>query len=239
MPDLIANNQVNPIVRAAAEAYVSNGIVPDKKSGVFARRHRFFHRVDYVAAGQGTLTFFNVGYTRWVCNLPQAGYLPNNMAFVVEAVHLKPQTGITSAATFTRAAGGAQSNMTAAPAVNTGPAFNFEEIRTILEGGLVNFQVGERKLIADCYGCENLPAGSGLQAMPAVATNSATAVNTLVVPFNNGAPIPNLGWVVTPKYEFYSDSQIQLTIDWQAALAVTTAFVIKAEIEGVLISTGT
>lgn len=196
----------------------------------FTRRHKFFHRVDYNTTGATAIQLFNVNPAKWICNLPVQGSIAVETAFKLEAVRIWAEVGITSAATYTRAAGGAQG---AAAAVTN--VTNFEEIRTIFQGGMFTLQIGDKKPVDQLYALQSFPQGGGMDAAPALSTTAGTT-SMGVTAFNNGQAHALNVFQMKPPFPLLPGKVINGLLEWQAALAVTTAFIIRVELDGVLLT---
>lgn len=208
------------------------------------RRHKFYHRVDYVTGGQASLSFFNVAPAKWICNLPLQGNLAQEQFFRLDAVRVWAETGITAAATYTRAAAGA--NIAGSAAAATGVTTtqvqlaNAEELRTIFQGGMLTVNIGDKKPLDQIYSLNSFPQGGGsdVAAALAAASNSATTAFNYEasVVVNNGSPSVANVYSLNPPFPVLPGKVISATMEWQAALAITTAAIIRVELDGVLCS---
>lgn len=208
---------------AASAIYAGQGVDPNKFT---VTPTTFYHRQDYAAAGQTQLNLFNVAPAPFICNLPIQGTIQNETFFRLDCVRVVVQTGITAAATYTRAANGAQI------AATVNPLTVGEEIRTIMEGGALTISVGDKKIVDGVYGLTKFPAGGGLNFSPAL---SGTAAAAEVIQFNNGVPDSSNGYWFRPGFGVLPGKPITGSLNWQAALAVTTVFQIRVELCGLLV----
>jgi len=216
---------LSPVMAQAAQKVMSNK-TPDPNK-FFTRPHVFFHRVDYAAVGQTSLNLFNVSPAPSVCNLPVQGTIQQETFFKLEHIRVIPQTGIAGANAYTRVAAGSQ----IAAAVT--PLTVGEELRTILEGGSLTINVGDKRICDSIYGLTKFPAGGGLNFNSAL---SGTAAAAEVIHFNNGTPDSGNGFMFRPGFAILPGKPISGQLTWQAALAVTTLFVLRVELCGLLVS---
>lgn len=216
---------------SAAARTLMNGKVPNP-SAWFARRKSFFHRIDYATGGQTSLQLFNVAPSNNVCNLPVQGSLGAETFFRLDSVHVIVQSGITAAATYTRAANGAQILRGASGA---SVVTNTEEIRTILEGGSLTIKIGDKNVIDNEYDLTRFPGYNGFKVNSAAATTTST-MEVVSALFNNGCDNPDNCWKLKPYFPVLPQKTIRGELNWQAALAVTTAFVLRVELQGVLLT---
>lgn len=218
-----------------AASFIMNGRTPNPN--VFnTRKHIFYHRADYATGGATSFKFFsNVAPSDHVCNLPTQGMLGAEMFFRLEVIRFKVETGVTSVANPTRVGAGAQAT---SHATNNTVLPMIEELRTILQQGLIFLRVGDRKVVDGVHGLDRFPQGSGVDAAAAVATNSATTLATHMALLNNGQAHVSNGYVLNPKFALLPQKIIDMEVRFQAAMTVTTAFVLKAELEGTLVTPG-
>lgn len=225
---------LSDLMQDAASA-IMNGRTPDPNR-FNTRKHIFYHRQNYATAGTSSIKFFsNVAPEDHICNLPTQGMLGAETFFRLEAVRFKVETGVTSAANPARVAAGAQA--TSGATTNTVLPM-IEELRTILQQGLVFLRVGDRKVVDGVHGMDRFPQGTGVDAVAAIATNSATTLATHMALLANGQPHVGNAFILNPKFALLPQKPIDLELRFQALMTVTTQFVLKAELEGTLVTPG-
>lgn len=210
--------------QAAAAIYAYENADPNR---FFVRPYTYYHRVDYATTGHTALNLFNVAPAPFTCNLPVQGTIQNETAFRVDCIRVKPITGMTTAGA--RAANGAQIAATANPTTVA------EELRTIIENGALTIKIGDKLLVENVLGLEKFPAGGGVALNAALANTNTSTVNQ-ALQFNNGAPDTANGYWLRPGFMLLPGKPITGQLTWQAALTVTTAFQIRVELCGLLVS---
>lgn len=231
---------------SAAAQMVMAGKLPDPNKWN-VRRHKFFHRVDYAAAGQTSIQLFsNVSPSKFICNLPVQGSLPAETFFKLEAVRVTPETGVTSAsnnaattnAATTDAVNGHQSISRAATAQSTVDtvAGVIEDLRQVFAQGILTIKCGDRKIVDEVYGLHNFPSGSQVTVDGSYGGTTTANSNRETMLFQNGDPRNDNAWKLTPAFPILPQKQISGLLEWQAAFAVNDAFVLRVELEGVLLT---
>lgn len=222
---------------------VMKGQQPDPNK-FFTRRTKFYHRMDYATGGQAQLQFFNVAPSKWICNLPLQSQLAQEQAFKLEKIRIWPETGITAAATFTRAAAGSMIGGVAAAATGVATISTqitvAEELRTIFLGGAFTLRVGDKNVVDAMYSLNSFPQGGGMKldgGFGVDSNSSTTGFNyDAALVLNNGDASVSNTYDLKPAYPILPGKTIYGLMEWQAALAVTTAFVVRVELDGVLVS---
>lgn len=208
------------------------------------RKHKFYHRIDYPAAGAVSLSLFNVQPTDFICNLPVSQQLGAEQFFKATCVRIVPETGITSASNGTllsnaaaqTAANNHQSTYrTALPATNDSVPQMIEDLRQVFSAGALTIKVGDQPLVDNQVGLHNFPAGSMPFASGAYAGTTTANTTFLTMLFNNGDPSNLNGWFLSPAVPILPQKRISGSINFQTAVPVSQAFVLRVEIEGTLL----
>jgi hypothetical protein len=205
------------------------GGLPGGEAKVQVRNgQRYWHRVAYGSAGTaGTISFFNVAKTPYVTNFPQAASLPANFAFMLSSICFKLYQGIDI--TGARVAGGAASSVSSGA-----PLTLAEEMRTILENGVVNFAISDRPVLDNIYGLDAFPSGRGIDVQPTIATTAGTTTTGAAIS-NNGAPLWANRMTWGTPYPILAGQSLRLDVTWQNALSMTGGGVLMAELVGDLV----
>lgn len=194
--------------------------LPISKPSQFAQVHvRYYHQVDYGTGGHTSLTFFNAGAQDHVSNVNN-GTIPDERPFWLTGVCISWQD-LTAA--------GARSGVQIASG-NINAYARAEEVRTILNAGLFNLTVGDRKII-EAQDLTHFPADGGFH-VGGVSISHAAATASAAVPFNNGAPIAGNRFRLPAPYPILPGKPIRGLITWPQALSVTVAGRLRVELVG-------
>lgn len=228
----------------AAANDVMNGRLPDPNRWR-VRRHKFYHRVDYAAAGATSIQLFNVAPSDFICNMPAQGQLGAEQFFKTMAIRIVPETGITSAANGatttnavgTDAANGHQSTTrtSALTTVDT-VAGVLEDLRQVFAAGSLTIKYGDQPVVDAQFGLHNFPAGSMPTADLAYSAGQAANTTLLSAIFKNGEASNTNGWFLTPAVPLLPQKPVRGELRWQTAVAVSDAFVLRIELEGILLT---
>lgn len=198
---------------------IGRGLPVSEANKYAQRQERYYHILDYATGGATLLTFFNVGATDGVCNLNQ-GEVPNERPFWLHGLSVTWQD-------FTAA--GARSGKQLDGAAITSIA-RAEEVRTILQAGLLKIQVGDRPIF-EAQDLTHFPSDGGFYVSAGfVSYASATAGS--IAPFNNGEPIAGNRFEFRRPWPVLPGKRIRIDLSWLSALSVTTAGRIKIELIG-------
>lgn len=196
---------------------VMKGLGVDRPNQFGQITQRYYHIVDYPTTGSTLFTFFNVNASEHVCNLPN-GTLPDERPCAL--------VGISIAWLDFTAAGVRSGNQFSAAA--TTPITRAEEVRTILQGGLLQVRVADR-LILDAKDLTQFPQDGGFFCPTAYELGAATAA---AVPFTNGMPVSGNYFKFRAPYALLPGKKVDVQIKYPSALTVTTAGAIKVTLIG-------
>lgn len=191
-------------------------------AGVFFSKKVYYHRVNVASGAQQlSLNFFNAQFQKYVTNLPQPGYLPGDtVGFLI-----KPSFYIEQGATLTAVDANSQPWQT-----DTDPSTFVNDQNYLINNGLVNLQVGQRKVIDNVYGVRHFPSGTGYQ-IEGIATNSNTTTVNQAIRVNNGLTVKSNGWEVVPAFPILPNDQITLTVEYPWSYTFSQTFNVVAELE--------
>jgi hypothetical protein len=208
---------------------VFRGNINPLSSKFVYRRQRFHNRVAYAAAGQAQLSFFTTDPSNvHVGNLRALGLQNETFAWVYGA-RCKLEQGATLAGAAS--ANGAAIVGAAAPGVTHDPYLIGEQMRIVLDTGVVNLTFGDKKVIEDLHGLYNFPAGGGVDIQGSSTSNSATTAGYLSLPINNGQAFAQNMFEFTPGVLLLPQKRVKLTVDWPAAFAVDDALIMKWDLD--------
>jgi hypothetical protein len=204
---------------AAEFTRVGRGL-PIAKPNVFAQRHeRYYHILDYAVGGHTNQTYFNVGANDGVCNLNN-GEIPTERPMWLTGLCITFQD-LTAAG----ARSGAQLSVSATTA-----ATRAEEVRSILQSGLLKISIGDRPIF-EAQDLTHFPSDGGFYLAAGGLTFSA-ATNSSIAQYNNGEPIAGNRFQLPRPWPVLPGKRIRVDLIWPQALAISTAGRIKVELVG-------
>lgn len=188
----------------------------------FYQEHSRFYAVqDYGTAGHTSLTFFaNQQAQDGVCNLGQGEISIENPFWL---------TGICITFQDLTAAGARSGAQADAAAAGT-PLTRFEQIRTILQAGLLKLQIAGRPVF-ERQDLTGFPQDGGYVASTALNTFAA-ATNSSLVACTNGVPLAGNRFQFTKPLAVLPQKRVRVDCLWQSALSITTAGRLKVELVG-------
>jgi hypothetical protein len=197
--------------------------MPLKSPNKFAQiTQRFYHRQDYATGGANLLTFFNASISEHTTNVNN-GILPDDRPSWITGISVDFQDITTAGA---RPASSAAAQLSSATG---GAAFTrAEEIRTILQGGLLQMYVADR-MIHEGQNLMRYPTGGGF-AVDALQLTQASAAASQSAVWNNGIPHANNLFKLPRPYPWLPGKALKVLLKWPAALSITTATALKVEI---------
>lgn len=180
----------------------------NRVGAIEAVRQTLYDSATYVAAGQTSLTFFQLpvgqgGKTKADTNMESAGSLPNPKQFLVQSIeiHVFPSAAI--------------ENMAAT--VDTGTAF-VKDMSTILTGGYLDFFIGSKSYLTEAP-LMKFPPKTKLDGWAAASdTTTAGAGRAYRHEYAAGAGRP---YYLQPEILLVSTQNFNVTLNWPAALALT------------------
>lgn len=204
----------------------------------------FEHRVTYAAAGATQFTFFNVGESKNICSLPGNGAgLPRGWAFLYTGMAIAIETGtdVNGAADADGSQIGLEEVTYAANALPVAgtvtdtsvPSVTGEQLRRIFASGDVNlFRNGYS--IDRFNGLYRAPQAGGAQIQVSMGgtTTAEKIIPACVV--SNGDPVAANRRIVRPQLVIHNQP-LKGVIDFNTALALTCAGVIKMSLLGTLV----
>lgn len=194
--------------------------LPVSKPNQFAQVHvRYYHVVDYGAAGDTQFTFFNAAQSDHVTNVNN-GQIPDERPFWLTGICITPQD-LTAA--------GARSGTQLSAAAITAFA-RAEEIRTILQGGLFQLFLGDRKIV-EAQDLTHFPSDGG-PFVSSAAISFAAATNASAAPINNGEPVAGNRFRLPAPYPILPGKTIKALVSFKSLLTITTAMRLKVELVG-------
>lgn len=196
---------------------VMKGIGVDRPNQFAQVTQRYYHIVDYPTTGATLFTFFNVNASEHVCNLPN-GTLPDERPFALVGL---------SVAWLDFTAAGVRSGVQLSVAATT-PFTRAEEVRTILQGGLIQVRVADR-LVLDAKDLTQFPQDGGFFCPAAYELGAATAG---AAPFVNGMPISGNYFKFRAPYAVLPGKKVDVQIKYPSSLTVTTAGALKVTLIG-------
>lgn len=202
--------------------------LPISRPNQFAQIHsRYYHQQAYNTAGVSQLTFFNVGASEHVSNMNN-GVVPDDRPFWL--------TGLCVTFQNLTAAGAASGGINAADDLST-MATRADEVRKILEGGLLQLRIGDR-MILETQDLTHFPSDGGFyvsaagQGVPAAGAGKGAFVN-----YTNGEPISGNRFRFPAPYPVLPGKPVSVILKWQSLLTITTnAGRIKVELVGETVS---
>jgi len=200
----------------------------------FVRKHIFFDRIAVpTSTGITNATFFTGAYSRFYRNINN-GLVTADQAMWVQTMKLIPETNVTY---LTGAVLSSGESIAGAASAGFGPLTQAEQIRAFLQGGVVTFKIGDRNWVDNLYGCSNFPSGpqptiEGFAALTSAASTAAERTAALLV---NGNAAIDAKWPLG-QIPLLPQKPFSVSIDWQTAIVPSVAFVLRCEIEGVLVS---
>ena len=221
---IAASNIWPGITPETGEEFVRVGRgLPLKSPNKFAQlTQRFYHRQDYATGGASLLTFFNASIAEHVTNVNN-GVLPDDRPAWITAVSVDFQDNTTAGARPSSSAAAQLSSATG------GAAFTrAEEIRTILQGGLLQMFVADR-MIHEGQNLMRYPTGGGF-SVDALQLTQGTAGNSQSAVWNNGIPHANNLFKLPRPYPWLPGKALKVLLKWPAALSITTATALKVEV---------
>jgi len=213
---------------AAAFMQVFRGIAPNPTKYLVVESN-YYHRVAYAAAGQTSLTFFNVSYNDGVCNL-QGNTVPTERPFWLKKIRITQQD--ITAAGAVQASNAAEAFQFGATASITIPLNvpRLEAMRTALMAGRVSLRVGDLEVV-NAYSLYRFPSGGGPNADMSLST-ATTATSLAGISLNNGIPAVFNQYVLEYPIPVLPGVPITFNLNWASALAVTGGFTLMAELAG-------
>lgn len=196
---------------------VMRGLGVDRPNQFGQITQRYYHILDYPTVGATLFTFFNVNATEHVCNLPN-GTLPDERPCAL--------VGLSVAWLDFTAAGARSGNQFSVAA--TAPWTRAEEVRTILQGGLIQVRVADR-LILDAKDLTQFPQDGGFYCAAAYELGAATAA---AAPFSNGLPVSGNFFKFRAPYALLPGKKVDVQIKYPTALSATVAGALKVTLIG-------
>jgi len=234
MAELVSKFQYQPRI-AQAIVQIRSGTPEPYYDDIFVGDWEFSHRLAYAAAGSTSFTFFNVGESKGVLDMPGNGAgLPKGFAFLYTGCGFHLETGVDINAAAD--ADGAQLQLTgteAWPGTTEFPVKTAEQIRRILQNGDVNISANGY-VLDRFYGLHRAPAGAGPNVQVAIGGTTAAAQEVSAAIICNGDPSYANRRVVRPQLIMHN-VPIKATVDFTTALALTSAGVLTMKLWGTLI----
>jgi hypothetical protein len=194
--------------------------LPISRPNQFAQVHqRLYHVLDYATGGATQLNFFAANMAQHVCNVNN-GMLPDERPFWL--------TGVCVTFQDATAAGVRSGNQLNAAAITS--LARAEEVRTILQCGLLSLSVADREIL-HVQDLTHFPSDGGYH-VSAAAVSYASATAGSVATGNNGEPIAGNRFRLPQPYAILPGKIISCKLLWQSALSITTAGRIKVELVG-------
>ena len=203
-------------------------------NAIFVRKHTFFDRIS-VPSGSATTnaTFFTGAFSRFFRNVNN-GLVNADSAMWVQTLKLIPEVNVTYAS------GAAITNGT--PIVGSATAANAvsvmtqaAEIHRAIQGGVVTFKIGDRNWVDNLYGCASFPAGPQ-PTIEGFATSTTTGpTERIAALLVNGNAATDAKWPLG-QIPLLPQKPFSVIVDWQADIQPTVSWVLRAEVEGVLVS---
>ncbi len=212
---------------------VGRGILPhDKLHQVIVKSHSYYHVLAYGTGGSTQLNFFNAGRQQGVTNWPGAGGLPTDYGFWLHAVRVVPLPHTTSAG-----ARGAAAMDLDASASDTAPASldHVSDLMGVFEAGILTIQCGGRTIVDSIKDLRNFPQGSGMVVESEVAGTYSSGTAQAVGTLTNGLPVRSNAYTFPVPIPIAPQKAINAKIDWPSALAVTGAFGLQLQLDGMLV----
>jgi hypothetical protein len=211
---------------------------------VTVKRAKYFHRqsLGTTSVAAGSLNFFaGTAASKFRCNFPNNGQLPQNYAFALKrvSIFITPGLSIAGAADVDgELFGGMTAAEAAAMDVQTtqvGALGTAEDMRKILHGGHLALKIGD-KTVAECHDLTNFPANRGLFGN-AHSSTTDTGVTLHSAYYTNGQPGAIGGWTFDPAYPVVPGRAVSLDLSWETALTVVdVGWICAAELEGILVT---
>ncbi|MEN1705018.1 MAG: hypothetical protein AAGJ54_05815 [Planctomycetota bacterium] len=191
------------------------------------RRHQLFHRKTESGVTAGAQkTFFNVAEQQDVTNLPTSGGLSSESIFIMQALRFDVELGFNAAGG--QAADGAPYDADGVNAVSMA-----DRIARILQSGEVKADINGRQIV-NAYGLHSFPPGKGVRIADSVLTSAAASESVAGV--QNGSPVNGNAWLFSPMQVLLPQQTLNVTTRWAFSLSTIDEFVLRAEIEGILIT---
>lgn len=189
----------------------------------YAQVHvRYYHQVAVTSPTSPTqLSFFNVGAQEHICNLNN-GLAPDERPYWL--------TGICVAWQDLTAAGGAGQVNIGAGVATGGPFNQAEQVKKILEAGLLQLRVGDRQIF-EAQDLTHFPSDGGF-CVYSLQANQAAAANMISAPYNNGAPFAGNRFRFPAPYPILPGKAVGVQLKWQTGLNLTTTGRIRVELVG-------
>lgn len=200
------------------------------------KRQIFHHRLPLVTAGvlaAQTFRFFQAPAAKNVTNWYGASGLPTDAFMWAQAFRFKLEYG-------KEYANGAPDTVGASisvAATSLTPGL-FEQIKFLMESGLVNMKVGDRTIIDSVYGLESFPAGKGPDAALAIGVTNASLTGVGFA-LNNGMPVTSNAFQFAPWAAILPGKSLTCDVEFQSSTIPTQAntdIILRAELEGIVIS---
>ena len=224
MPSKSIGYSIDPRIQRVAEEYAGGALGGTSEAGIHVRPWSYWHAKDYAAAGTTSETFFNVGPSPNVCNLPTNGTIEANTAFLCQSIHFKLTSGKTIAGAAVT--NGEQIDSGALQAVDL-----VEDLRNVLvSNSEITFSVAERQIIHE-LGLDCFPWGGGADvSMSIAATGAGAVINNGVAHASNGYAITPNPWIILPG------QQIRLNVRFPALVPTDVAATWTWRLRGLLVS---
>jgi hypothetical protein len=202
-------------------------------NAIFVRKHTFFDRIS-VPNGSTTTnaTFFTGAFSRFYRNVNN-GLVNADSAMWVQTLKIIPEVNVTYASGAAITSGAPiVSGTSGAPAVSV--LTQAAEIHRAIQGGVVTFKIGDRNWVDNLYGCSSFPAGPQptIEGFAATTTATVERVAALLV---NGNASTDAKWALG-QIPLLPQKPFSVIVDWQADIQPTVSWVLRAEVEGVLVS---
>jgi hypothetical protein len=215
------------VVDIVARLFMGQPVYP--RPDVLFRRFSFYDRQTFGTAAATSYTFFGAGNALVPAQRNRSGALANNQVFLIDGLTFKLKTGTDiNGATV---AGGVQAVGT--PASNTPVVDRAEQIRQILESGIISMRVGPDSILED-YGLDTCSAAGGAFVNSSVSATSTAGQGVGVAQVLNGMPTPQAYRPVGPILELPS-RPLLATVGFPSGLTLTSNGVIECRAHGWLV----
>lgn len=184
---------------------------------------RFYHVVDYATGGHTSLTFFNSPKIDHICNLQNGSIAEEQPVWLTGVCVTWQDLTALSSGSPSVARSGVQLNGAAITSIARA-----EEVRTILQAGLLNLQISGREVL-DVQDLTHFPSDGGF-FVPSAFVSYASATAGSAAPFCNGFPVVGNRFKLTSPWAILPGQLVKCVLGWQTALSVTTAGRIKVEL---------
>ena len=203
----------------------------------FVRKHTFFDRVSIPNGSTTTnATFFTGAYSRFYRNINN-GLVTADQAMWVQTLKFVPEINVTYSS-GAAISGGSPIYGGATVASGISPLTQAAEIHRAIQGGVISFKIGDRNWIDGLYGLSSFPAGPQptiegfASVVSAGGTLAAERVASLLV---NGNAATDAKWALG-QIPLLPQKPFSVSVDWQADIQPTVGWVLRCEVEGVLVS---